>query len=196
MSRYNLCLLILFIMINFSKEIESCLLSIRNTNNKEQNFQGRLYTHFLKYETMGYIVEMETNVKDDHISFFPKGIPYEKHEMDLLIYSADNKEKYAAELKWIYHQNDTGRWTFLDNLSDFEKDVRFVRQLHDELGFIETCSVVVYDTNPEKQTQLRPNRKNRIDEDKFIKQHVICNEPYIEKNLYDYFKYFIVTFNS
>jgi len=96
-------------------------------------------------------------------------------------------------LKWIYHQNDTGKWTHLDNLPDFETDVLFVEQLKKECGFTETCSVVVYDTNPEKQTDLRNNRKNKDKETEYLKG-VICGQRFAVKSLYAYFKYHIVTF--
>ena len=50
-------------MMNFSEEIENCLKDVRNTNNKEQNFQGRLYAHFLKFEEEGYIIENSTKTR-------------------------------------------------------------------------------------------------------------------------------------
>lgn len=181
-------------MINFSEEIEQCLKRLRNTNNKEQNFQGILFQYFReRYADKGYVVEMETNVHDDHISFF-KGITnFEKKEIDLLIYSKDYSEKYAAELKWIYHQDGSGKWTHLDNLPSFEQDVRFVKQLKDNAKFNQTCAVVVYDTDPEKQTKLRDNRRNKEAEDLYV-QGIICGENFKVKDLYDYFKYHIVTF--
>ena len=46
-------------MINLKEEIITCLQDWRNTNNKEQNLQGWLYAHFLKYRSEGYVIEME-----------------------------------------------------------------------------------------------------------------------------------------
>lgn len=182
-------------MINLRKEIETCLKTLKNSNNKEQNFQGRLYAYFLKFEKKGYIVEMETNVHDDHIPFFPK-LKYEKKEIDLLIYKEDYTEKYAAELKWIYHQNGSGKWHYYDNLPEFEKDVKFVRQLVQQANFDETCSVVVIDTDKEKLTNLRADRKNKTEEEKFEKGY-ICGEHFApRKKLYGTFEYFIVPFNK
>jgi len=65
-------------MINLTDTIDDALITIVNTNNKEQNFQGRLYASLIKLEKYGYVVEMETNVKDDHLPFFPKDIKYKK----------------------------------------------------------------------------------------------------------------------
>lgn len=180
-------------MFDFRKEIEDCLKNLCNTNNKEQNFQGRLYAHFLQFEKEGYVVEMETNVHDDHITFFPKDVPYEKKEIDLLIYKKDYSERYAAELKWIYHQNGSGNWTHLDNLPSFEKDVRFVRQLKKEVGFTSTCAVVVYDDDKSKQTRLRTNRKNKEVEEEYMKG-LICGEHFVLNPLYKAFVYHIVSF--
>jgi len=143
-------------MINFSQEIEDCLKALRNTNNKEQNFQGLLYHHFLCKYGDDYEVEMETSRDDIHVkgSIIPEYIVddkdvYRKKEIDLLVYNrSDHSEKYAAELKWIYHRPDAGRWNCLDMLEPFADDAVFVEQLKNHAGFTETCSVVVYDFNP------------------------------------------------
>ena len=42
-------------MMNFSEEIENCLKDVRNTNNKEQNFQGRLGGNYSICHTCGKI---------------------------------------------------------------------------------------------------------------------------------------------
>ena len=181
-------------MINLQREIENCLKTLRNSNNKEQNFQGRLYAYFLKFEKEGYVVEMETSIMDDHISFFPKSKFFEKKEIDLLIYKNDYSEKYAIELKWIYHQDGSGKWNVLDNLPSFEKDVIFVKQLKNWAEFTETCSVVVYDTDPEKATKPSKNRKNKVKEADFNAGR-ICGVRFApRKKLYGTFEYFIVPF--
>lgn len=190
-------------MIHLQQEIENCFKTLRNTNNKEQNFQGRLYAYFLKFEEEGYVVEMETNIKDDHLkddhaTFFPEGVNFKKKEIDLLIYKKDFSEKYAIELKWIYHQNGSGRWNVLDNLPSFQEDLVFVKQLKNLANFTETCSVVVYDIDPEKTTKHRKNRKNEKDEIPFAEKNLICGEHFTRVPLYkngnqDYW-YYLITF--
>jgi len=153
-------------MINCCQEIENCLKTLENTNNKEQNFQGILFQYFReKFMSLGYIVEMETSVLDEHIKTYvcnKLGISpnschddiksqFRKSEMDLLIYKTDLSELYAAELKWIYHR-DTG-WNVLDHLKDFQDDVSFCKELKDKLLFTKTCSVVVHDFDKNKLVQ-------------------------------------------
>lgn len=150
-------------MLDFNNEIESCLKSINNTNDKEQNFQGRLYAHFLPFEKDGYIVEMETSVNDEHLksilkdrmhdntpSDFTKA-DFHKIEIDLLVYKPDQSELYAAELKWIY--NRTNGWNVVDHLEDFKADAIFCHQLVKKAKFTQTCTIVVYDFCPEKQVR-------------------------------------------
>lgn len=185
-------------MINLKQEIENCLKTLRNSNNKEQNFQGRLYAYFLKFEKDGYIVEMETSINDDHISLFPKDKKFEKKEIDLLIYKKDLSEKYAIELKWIYHQNGSGKWNVLDNLPSFEQDLIFVKQLKNSANFTQTCSLVVYDIDPEKTTKPRKNRKNEEKEKPFVEKNMLCGEQFTRLPLYkkgntDYW-YYLITF--
>jgi len=162
-------------MINFSKEIEKCLNNVHNTNNKEQNFQERLYAHFLPFEKDGYVVEMETSVNDEHLkpilkkrmnvkdeNDFKKA-DFRKIEIDLLIYKKDYSEMYAAELKWIY--NRTTGWNVVDHLEEFKDDAVFCHQLVEKAHFDETCSVVVYDFNPDKQVRrYSPKNKETIQE--------------------------------
>lgn len=190
------------IMINLRKEIETCLQTLKNSNNKEQNFQGRLYAYFLKFEKEGYIVEMETSIKDDHIPFFNEldTNKFYKKEIDLLIYKQDYSEKYAIELKWIYHQDGSGKWNVLDNLPSFEKDLVFVKQLKEIAHFTETCSIVVYDADPEKTTKPSKHRKNAKNERPFAEDHIICGEkfdllplPSCNKKNQDYW-YYIISF--
>lgn len=149
-------------MIEFSKEIEQCLKTLRNTNNKEQNFQGILFHHFMTKFGDTYEVEMETSRDDEHVKdhLIPTVdtngnlINYRKKEIDLLVYNKNHKdEKYAAELKWVYHRNGTGGWNCLDMLGPFGDDAFFVDQLKEYAGFTETCSVVIYDFN--EQTSVK-----------------------------------------
>lgn len=187
-------------MINLKQEIENCLKTLRNSNNKEQNFQGRLYAYFLKWEKEGYVIEMETSIKDDHLLFSKdlNAAAFAKKEIDLFIYKKDFSEKYAIELKWIYHQNGSGKWNVLDNLPSFEKDLEFVKQLKTLGNFTETCSIVVYDADPEKTTKPRKNRKNEKKEKPFAEEHKICGEKFNLLPLYkngnqDYW-YYLITF--
>lgn len=157
-------------MIHFSSEIEKCLREVQNSNNKEQNFQGRLYAHFLPFEKKGYVVEMETSINDEHLKpilkkrladsndkDFTKS-EFRKREIDLLIYKPDYSEIYAAELKWIYYR-DTG-WNVVDHLRQFEDDAIFCHQLVNQAHFTQTCSVVVYDFDPNKQVKdYRPRNE-------------------------------------
>ena len=121
-------------MIHFSQEIEKCLNNVYNTNNKEQNFQGRLYAHFLPFEKEGYVVEMETSVNDEHLKPVLlkrmndsrlsdlKKDDFRKIEIDLLLYKEDFSEMYAAELKWVYNRSEG--WNVVDHLEDFKDDAR------------------------------------------------------------------------
>ena len=163
-------------MLNFSQEIKKCLEDVHNTNNKEQNFQGRLYAHFLPIEKSGYIVEMETSVNDEHLKPIIKKrmsvddsndfnkTDFKKIEIDLLIYKEDFSEIYAAELKWIY--NRTEGWNVVDHLEDFKDDAIFCRQLVEKAHFTETCSVVVYDFDPNKQVIRYAPRDEKTKQEK------------------------------
>lgn len=157
-------------MINFSKEIETALLVLNNTNDKEQNMQGRLYAHFLQFEKEGYVVEMETSVNDEALKRILKErmsdttpTDFTKHdfrkiEFDLLVYKPDQSELYAAELKWIY--NRSKGWNVVDHLEEFKADSIFCHQLVEKARFTETCSVVVYDFFESKQVK-RYSPKNQ-----------------------------------
>lgn len=145
-------------MINLKLEIETFLNSHWcNINDKEQNMQGRLYAYFLRFEQQGYIIEMETSIQDEHVAELFKttlgdGDQTVKKEIDLFIHNSELTENYAAELKWIY--NRTKGWNVVDHLTEFEKDAKFCRWLvekHDT--FKETCSVVVYDFDSNKQVK-------------------------------------------
>lgn len=154
-------------MMNFSEEIENCLKDVRNTNNKEQNFQGRLYAHFLKFEEEGYIIEMETSINDEHIRELFSSNNFKKKEIDLLVYKPDFSEIYAAELKWIYYHDTTPR-NVVDHLNQYIEDAIFCHQLKIQAGFTQTCSVVVYDFDPKKQVKkLNPN-KNTLEKTNFL----------------------------
>ncbi len=163
-------------MIDFSQEIEKCLKKLHNTNNKEQNFQGRLYAHFLPFEKEGYVVEMETSVNDEHLkpilkkrmsatdlNDFKKE-DFRKIEIDLLIYKQDYSELYAAELKWIY--NRTGHWNVVDHLEEFKADAIFCHQLVEKAHFNETCSVVVYDFDSAKRIEHYRPRNTETQQEK------------------------------
>lgn len=178
-------------MINLQNEIENCLKTLRNTNNKEQNFQGRLYAYFLKFEKEGYIIEMETSVNDTHIPFFSDTISYKKKEIDILIYKEDYSEKYAIELKWNYNPG----FHYLDRLCEYEDDVIFVKQLVEKANFDETYSVIIVDTNPKHLTKLRQKRKNQEKEDSFEKG-MICGEHFDRNKLYDAYEYIIIPFKK
>ena len=172
-------------MIDFNKEIENCLKSLRNSNNKEQNFQGRLYAYFLKFEEYGYVVEMETNIKDIPNT---NSALFVKKEIDLLIYKHDYSEKYAAELKWTY---DPG-FHYLDKLEEYKKDVIFVNQLVQLADFDETCSVVVIDTNPQHLSKLRKKRQNQEEENLFESGEICGIQFGARKKLYDVYEYIII----
>ena len=177
-------------MIRLQSEIENCLQTIRNTNNKEQNFQGRLYAYFMKFEKEGYVVEMETNIKDiPNISHLDN---YSKKEIDILIYKKDYSEKYAIELKWTY---DPG-FHYLDKLEEYKKDVVFVRQLVQFANFNETCSVIVMDTNPNHLTNPSENRINK-EEEKLFEEGSICGECFGKRKiLYGAYEYIIIPFKK
>ena len=141
-------------MINFKQRIEACLRHVCNTNNKEQNFQGRLYAFLLSLEQEGYIVEMETSIRDEHLKPIFENIDFSqfaKREMDILVYKPDFSEIYAAELKWIYH-SEVG-WNVFDGLEDYKEDALFCHQLTSIAGFTETCSVVVNDFDDKKRVK-------------------------------------------
>lgn len=162
-------------MIHFCQEIETFIHQVRNTNNKEQNFQSQLVHFFTEKYGNDYIIEVETSRADTHVKdarMIAQSdidgvlIPYRKKEIDLLIYNkTDKTEKYAAELKWIYHREGTGGWCCLDSLDAFSDDAVFVEQLVEHSGFTETCSVVVYDFNPGRQVKRvvwgTPEQKKR-----------------------------------
>ena len=153
-------------MINLKHEIETFLNSNWcNTNDKEQNMQGRLYAWLLRLEQQGYTVEMETSIHDAHLDDTMPEITADnkpaKTEMDIFISHKDTPELYAVELKWIY--NKTEGWNVVDHLQDFEKDAMFCRWLAEKADFTETCSVVVYDFEESKQVK-RYSPKERIKE--------------------------------
>ena len=151
-------------MIELKKEIKTCLQGWRNTNNKEQNLQGWLYACFLKFKKEGYVVEMETNIKqDEHLDwlFENKNVKRDdfcKSEIDLLIYHHERKEAYAIELKWIYHR-DQG-WNVVDHLADYSRDALFCEQLLLSHICTDVCSLVAYDFNPIKQVKKAYFRKD------------------------------------
>lgn len=146
-------------MLKFGKIIEDFINSNwNNSNHKEQNFQGRLYSYLLPLEQLGYCVEMESNVSDEHLKDV---IPVDeaevqslcKKEIDILVYKRLGDvvaERYLAELKWIYHKD--GPWNVTDQLADFIQDARFCRQMASAKfgSFDEACSVVVYDFDNNK----------------------------------------------
>lgn len=153
-------------MINLKHEIETFLNSKWcNTNDKEQNMQGRLYAWLLRLEQQGYTVEMETSIHDAHLDDTMPEITADnkpaKTEMDIFISHKDTPELYAVELKWIYNKSDG--WNVVDHLQDFEKDAMFCRWLTEKAQFTETCSVVVYDFEESKQV-VRYSPKERKEE--------------------------------
>lgn len=162
-------------MMNFAQEIEKALCALRNTNDKEQNMQGRLYAHFLQFEAEGYIVEMETSVNDEKLKRLLKQRmgdespadftkqDFRKIEIDLLVYRPDASELYAAELKWIY--NRTKGWNVVDHLEEFKADSIFCHQLVAKARFTETVSLVVYDFYEPKQVKrYSPKRQDTLEE--------------------------------
>lgn len=136
------------IIRNFLRNTKWC-----NTNEKEQNLQGRLYSFFTNLEDLGYIVEMETSVKDNHLAKVLNKNSFKKTEIDLLIYKHDFSEKYAVELKWFYSPG----FHYFDRFKEFQEDCFFAKQLV-QSGFDEACSVVV--VNPHGITNANNNRKN------------------------------------
>lgn len=153
-------------MINLKLEIETFLNSCWcNINDKEQNMQGRLYAYFLRFEQQGYTVEMKTSIHDEHVAELfktAKGDEPIKKVIDLFIHNSELTENYAAELKWIY--NRTKGWNVVDHLTEFENDAKFCRWLvNKNCTFKETCSVVVYDFDSNKQVK-RFSPKQKIEE--------------------------------
>lgn len=143
-------------MLNLKEEIEKFLsLDWVNTNNKEQNFQGRLYAYLQHLEQWGYLVEMETSRNDEHIKYsFSSYTDWAKTEMDILVYKKDMSEKYAAELKWFYDPT----FHYFDHIEEYKMDVKFARQLVEQGGFTEACSIVII--NPKDLTNPSKSRKN------------------------------------
>ena len=196
--------------INIKKEIAKALKDWRNTNNKEQNFQGHLYAHFLKFKKKGYVVEMETNIKQDkHLGLLFKDKNFDKNilcksEVDLLLYNEQNGEAYAIELKWIY--NREGRWNVVDHLAEFSCDVEFCKQLVENHICTNVCSFVAYDFDDKKQVQRVVFNNDKEDKEAFL------GGPYIDKSgkrrkltrgtikgvpfhwvdLYDKYRYFMI----
>ena len=211
-------------MINFSKEIESALHVLNNTNDKEQNMQGRLYAHFLQFEKEGYVVEMETSVNDETLKRILKERmsdttpfdftkqDYRKIEIDLLVYKPDQSELYAAELKWIY--NRTKGWNVVDHLEEFKADSIFCHQLVEKARFTETCSLVVYDFYKDKQVKRYSPKNQNTQQEKLdflggdypARAHgmIQCDEegnkaPFNWIDLKDYrddrdYKYYMITY--
>lgn len=156
-------------MLNFGKIIEDFLNSNwKNTNNKEQNFQGRLYSHLLSLEESGYCVEMESNVSDEHLKDVvpvqdAQGQALCKKEIDILVYKRTEgkvTERYLAELKWIYKKD--GPWNVTDKLTEFIKDAQFCKQVATAQtnSFDEACSIVVYDFDESKNVVTFAPKKN------------------------------------
>lgn len=197
-------------MINLKEEIITCLQDWRNTNNKEQNLQGWLYAYFLKYRSEGYVIEMETNIRqDEHLGWLFKNKDVDrnnfcKSEVDLFIYNESQKEAYAVELKWIYHR-DTG-WNVVDHLPAYECDAQFCNQLLSHYICSDVCSLVVYDFNPEKQVKNPRFSKDSCKKEDFLggkytdekgnrRQPTagrICGIPFKWLPLYDDYCYYII----
>lgn len=163
-------------MIHLKQEVEKFLNSNWcNSNDKEQNMQGRLYAYLMHFEQLGYTVEMETSVNDEHmISVFKqcerdlladKKEKQLKTEMDILIYKKnpdyngkdedyEYNELYEVELKW-YH--DAG-FHYFDRIEEYKKDIRFAKFLVEKARFNEAVSVLI--VNPYKNTIPRRDRSN------------------------------------
>ena len=165
-------------MIQLKQEIEEFLNSNwANTNDKEQNMQGRLYAWLLRLEQRGYTVEMETSIHDEHLAdIMPdlKDNKPSKTEMDIFIHDASFIELYAIELKWIY--NKTTGWNVVDHLEDFEDDAKFCNWLADKADFTETCSVVVYDFEESKQVKRFSPKERKEDKYKFLGEDYPCKK--------------------
>lgn len=167
-------------MINLKEEIREGLKGWCNTNDKEQNLQGWLYAHFLKFQKDGYVVEMETNIKqDEHLEWLFKDKKVNrdafcKSEVDLLIYHPIRKEVYAMELKWVYHRDEG--WNVVDHLTDFMCDAHFCRQLLKHHICTDVCSFVAYNFNPQKQV-----KKANFSKEQTIKE-AFLGGPYMDSN--------------
>jgi len=142
-------------MISFiEKEIQELLRTTcwKNTNHKEQNLQGRIYAHLLHLEKLGYIIEMETNIKNDkHV----QQLVLEKHnfrksEVDLLIYKKETEEVYAIELKWWH---DKG-FHYFDHYQEFCDDIVFAKELVEHSVVTEAAAL----TFVEPAVACKPNR--------------------------------------
>ncbi len=90
----------------------------------EFSFQHELGI-YLRKKLKGYKVEFERNVE-----FFE--VPKEetiKHEMDIVVYTPDKKEKYVIELK------NPRNGQVPEQMYQFAKDIKFLEQLVQEQGF-------------------------------------------------------------
>jgi hypothetical protein len=89
---------------------------------------------YLKDNLPQYKIQFERN-----ISFFRIiGTPFVKKEIDISIFSPDNKEKYAIELK--YPTNGQ----YPEQMFAFIKDIRFMEQMK-ENGFNSTFCLAIVD---------------------------------------------------
>ena len=111
-----------------------------------QNNNVELYNEFsLQHELGIYLREKLHSYKvqfERNVSFFfdikPETV---KKEIDIVIYSPDEKERYAVELK--YPRNGQ----IPEQMYAFVKDIRFVEQLK-EKGFTGTCAVTLVEDKP------------------------------------------------
>jgi hypothetical protein len=87
---------------------------------------------FMRAQLPGYLVRFERNVS----SLFDGSKPFEKREIDIVIFSPDgNDRKYAIELK--YPRNGQHP----EQMFSFCKDIKFAEELRDA-GFASTAVVI------------------------------------------------------
>jgi hypothetical protein len=131
--------------MNIKKHIEMFTRTKINNDNiyNEFSLQHEL-GFYLREELKSSKVEFERNVKffsDNQDENFLK--KFVKKEMDIVVYKGNSKnlEKYAIELK--YPTNGA----YPRRMFQFVKDIKFMEQVKDELGFTKTyCLTLISDS--------------------------------------------------
>ncbi|MEQ6375607.1 hypothetical protein RZN25_01995 [Bacillaceae bacterium S4-13-56] len=91
---------------------------------------------YLRSKFPNYKIQFERNV-----SFFTNDTKTIKKEIDIVIYNADQSEKYAIELKHPLNGQ------YPEQMYSFTKDIKFMEQLKDR-GFNKTACVVLVSDKP------------------------------------------------
>ena len=122
------------IIVSFFEAVKKDKVKLYN----EFSFQHELGIFLRKkLDTNKYNVQFERNVSH----FFPGGIDTVKKEIDIAIFSSDQKEKYAIELK--YPRNGQ----YPEQMYSFVKDIQFAEQLK-KFGFQHTYCLALVDDRP------------------------------------------------